>query len=73
VGLTENSVTTILAQAAELAAAFAARQYEMIYGGGAVGLMGALADEMLKAQVRFVALFPLSCQRKKLVIKPLMS
>ena len=47
-----------LAAANELGRAMAAREIELIYGGGRVGLMGALADSVLKAGGTAIGIIP---------------
>lgn len=54
-----------VAAAAELGAALAARGDEIVYGGGRVGMMGALADAALAAGGRVLGIIPHSLERKE--------
>jgi len=44
--------------ARDLARALAAREIDLVYGGGSVGLMGILADEMLRLQREVTGVIP---------------
>ena len=54
------------AVARELARTCAARDWTMVYGGGHVGLMGALADEALASKGRIVGIIPRHLVRSEL-------
>jgi len=44
--------------ARDLACALAEREIDLVYGGGSVGLMGILADEMLRLQRQVIGVIP---------------
>ena len=50
---------------AELAEALAARDLELVYGGGCVGLMGVLADAMLAAGGRVIGVIPRTLMQRE--------
>jgi len=55
------------AQAArELARVMAAHGLELVYGGGSVGMMGALADAMLESGGRVIGVIPEALARREL-------
>ena len=48
-----------------LAKALAAREIELVYGGGCVGLMGVLADAMLERGLRVIGVIPRSLMERE--------
>jgi uncharacterized protein (TIGR00730 family) len=54
-----------VAAAAELGTALARRGIEIVFGGGRVGMMGAVADAALAAGGRVIGVIPHSLQRKE--------
>jgi uncharacterized protein (TIGR00730 family) len=54
-----------VAAATELGSALAARGDEVVYGGGRVGMMGALADAALAAGGRVIGIIPHSLERRE--------
>lgn len=50
--------TAFAAEARVLAQLFAKSQSTLVYGGGNIGLMGILADEMLRLQARVIGVIP---------------
>ena len=54
-----------VAAATELGAALAARGDEVVYGGGRVGMMGAVADAALAGGGRVIGIIPHSLERRE--------
>ena len=54
-----------VAAATELGTAFAQRGIEIVFGGGRVGMMGAVADAALAAGGRVIGVIPHSLERKE--------
>lgn len=54
-----------VASARELGTALAARGIEIVYGGGRIGMMGALADAALEAGGKVIGIIPHSLERRE--------
>jgi uncharacterized protein (TIGR00730 family) len=54
-----------VASARELGTALAAHGIEIVYGGGRVGMMGALADAALEAGGKVIGIIPHSLERRE--------
>jgi uncharacterized protein (TIGR00730 family) len=54
-----------IASARELGTAFGQRGIELVYGGGRIGLMGALADAVLEAGGRVTGIIPHALERRE--------
>ena len=54
-----------VAAASELGAAIAARGDEVVYGGGRIGMMGAVADAALGSGGRVIGIIPHSLERRE--------
>jgi uncharacterized protein (TIGR00730 family) len=57
-GANFNGDPKLLAAIQKLAATFAAMDIGLVYGGGSVGVMGVIADEMLKLNGRVTGVIP---------------
>ena len=53
--------TEYVEAAGEPGTALVARNIGLVYGGASVGLMGRLADAVLEAGEKYLALFPVAC------------
>jgi uncharacterized protein (TIGR00730 family) len=65
-GSQQGARTEYLDSARDLARVCAARGLLVVYGGGHVGMMGALADEMLASNGRIVGIIPRHLMRSEL-------
>jgi len=65
-GSSSGRIETYANAARELAQAMAERNIRLVFGGGRVGIMGAVADEVLRLGGRAVGVIPESLVRKEL-------
>ncbi|MDQ7090904.1 MAG: TIGR00730 family Rossman fold protein [Methylococcales bacterium] len=59
--------TDYLLQTKQLAAEIVKRNIELVYGGAKIGLMGALADEVLEQKGRVIGVIPEGLTQKEIV------
>lgn len=65
-GASAGSDPSFVEAARELARILAAHGIELVYGGGSVGMMGALADAMLDSGGRVIGVIPEALARREL-------
>lgn len=65
-GANEGSEASFVRTARELGRSMAAHDLELVYGGGSVGMMGALADAVLESGGRVIGVIPEALARREL-------